>query len=933
MMKFLVLILVVFISFLGRGQNVSIYVYSAGVGIPAVGLYEPFFGVGNVNVTSGGPIADYSPYDIVLFNAWGAGFAAADVTNLVSYIQGGGHVCLSTEGASVVGGGRFMSSVWNALTGQNITETGAGASGTNSPPRFHNSNGPWGLSPDVSLKGSTTSYASFFGFSPENVTHQRTTTAPSCGDIQGLSAVYPARPNLGDGTLYIQGEIQYPYGNLLNSTEVDMHASALAEMHHTLLTNNQARLTQLNTWQANYVIDEDILNGGQDIEACFDGASYSLTAPTGYDTYLWNTGATTETISVTQSGTYSILTSGTLPMCDGIDTIEVLLHMPAVSKFKSDTVCLGTVTTFTNQSTIADPETIASYLWNFGDGNTDATENPTHTFLTEGNHSVNLKVTSTYGCEHDTTITVVVNAQPTASFTTVDDCVYSAAVFTDASSISSGSITEWNWNFGDVMPVTTIQSTDQNPTYSYPTSTISNYLVTLSIKSDEGCEATFSSSSNRFFKPEINVVALPDCEGEEITFTNTSVADFSHINYNSWVWSYGDGTALESSENGTHTYTASGYYNVTLISSTSDGCVDDTVFQNLYVYPIPDAQFVATSVCVNAGATNFINMSTVQGGTIDSYSWDFGDGVGTSTSLIPMYSYETAGIYDVVLEVTSNYGCTNEVTSQAQVYEKPEAAFTATSPEGCTGLCIDFSDNSTSNATSINSYFWIFGNGQVFTEETPTICLDNISHTIDDVFDVRLIVSNDLGCKDTVLESDYITIHPNPLAVFEADPMETNMYFSEIDYTNLSEGGETYSWSYGDGEESTVFEEQHVFADTGSYVSSLIVTTEFGCKDTIDTLVRINPVLNVYVPSAFTPNNDGVNDVFFVKGFAIEEKGFSFSVFDRWGLLIYHTEKFVGWDGTYKGIPSPDDVYIYQVTLKDFEGKPQEYKGHFTLLR
>ncbi len=898
--------------------------------------YVSLFGAGNVNFTGGGALTDYTGYDIVILRSFNNNYTIAEANAIVSFVQGGGHAVLSTEGSEMSGGGtgRFMSSTWNMLTGQNITETNQDASGTYSPPRFHNSNGPWQLSPDQALDNSTGTYGSFANLNPLNVTHQRNTSAPTCANIEGICAVYPSRPNLGDGTLYIQGEYWYPsdfFGS--NGPALAAHLKALCKMHHTLLTNNQAELDILNTWQANYVIDEDFLNNGQDIEECFNGSTYVLTAPTGYDTYLWSTGATTESISVTQSGTYSIITTGTLPMCDGKDTIKIKLHKPAFVKFKTDTVCLGSVTTFVNESETIAPETIATTLWDFGDGTTDNTISPTHTFLTEGNHSVNLKETTTYGCDHDTIITVVVNAQPTANFTTTDDCVYSDAVFTDASSISTGTIDSWKWNFGDVTPVTTIQSTVQNPTHLYPISTTDNYLVTLTVKSDKGCEATFSSSSNRFFKPEINVTAFPDCQGEEITFTNTSVTDFPYINYNSWVWSYGDGSALESTENGSHIYTSSGHYNVTLIASTSEGCVDDTVFQNIYVYPIPEAQFVATSVCVNGGATNFINMSTVQGGTIDSYSWDFGDGVGTSTSLIPMYNYQTANNYNVTLEVTSNYGCTDQVTAQAQVYEKPEAKLTSSTPEGCTGLCIDFSDNSISNATSIDSYFWIFGNGTVFTEETPTICLDNISHITDDVFDVRLIVTNDLGCKDTLLEQDYITVHPNPLAVFEATPMETNMYFSEIEYTNLTEGGDAYNWSYGDGKESTVFEEHHIFADTGSYTSSLIATSIYGCKDTMDTLIKITPVLNVYIPSAFTPDNDGVNDVFFVKGFAIDEKDFSFSIFDRWGTLIYHTDQFVGWDGTYKGSPAPQDTYIYKVSLKDFEGKPKEYNGHFSLLR
>ena len=114
----------------------------------------------------------------------------------------------------------------------------------------------------------------------------------------------------------------------------------------------------------------------------------------------------------------------------------------------------------------------------------------------------------------------------------------------------------------------------------------------------------------------------------------------------------------------------------------------------------------------------------------------------------------------------------------------------------------------------------------------------------------------------------------------------------------------------------------------------LIVVTNNDCRDTAELEVTITAVLNVYVPSAFTPNGDGVNDFFFVEGFAIDFNNFEFLIFDRWGSLMYRTIENKPWDGTYKGELAPQDVYVYRIRLRGLgDKKDNEYEGHFSLLK
>lgn len=932
-MRLLIITLFLLIPGYVYSQPVNIYVYSAGVGVPANAIYSPFFGAGNVNVTNGGPIANYAPYDIVIFNAWGAGFSAANVASLVTYIQGGGHVVLSTEGAGVAGGGRFMSSVWNALTGQAITETGAGASGTGSPPRFHNSNGPWHLSPDVNLTGSTTSYASFANLYPLNVTHQRNLGVPSCGNIEGLSATFPARPNLGDGTLYIQGEIQYPYGNYQNSAQVTTHASALAEMHFALVTNNQQLLTQLNTWDANLVVDDNFI--GNDTSICkTDFIPFIKTCPP-YASYSWedlqgNVLATSANYTIIDSGTYLIRTTGTFPQCDGLDTLHVKFKSNPFSSFTVNSVCEGEQNVFSNTSTIDAPGVNLSTLWDFGDGNADNGMSPSHLYTTSGTYNVQLTSTSDENCVDDTIVSVVVNAKPIANFSIVDDCLYNNPAFTESSIVSSGVIASWNWNFGDVLPSTTVQSTDQVPTYVYTQD--GSYDITLIVITDNGCNDTIVQSTNRYPVPQVSFTSVPACKNDSVLFTNTSMIN-APDNITSWVWNYGDGSALVSQFEKNHKYLQDGYFNVTLIASSNNGCVSD-VTNFTQVYPLPVAEFSNTTTCENGGMTNFFNSSTISQGSIITYSWDFDDNGIVSNSQFASYDYSLAGIYDVELAIETADGCKDTVNHNVEVTPKPEANFIANIKEECFPYCTQFQDNSQSNATSVTDYFWIFGNGQVETMQNPEVCFENISHVDDAVYDVSLIVTNDVGCKDTIVETNYITVWPKPLAEFVVDPSETDMYNSLINFQNLSEGGDSYFWNYGDGVQSSLFEDVHQYADTGVFIPQLIVVTNNDCRDTADLEVKIKAVLNVYVPSAFTPNGDGVNDSFFVEGFAIDFNNFEFLIFDRWGTLMYRTIENKAWDGTYKGELAPQDVYVYRIRLRGLgDKKDNEYEGHFSLLK
>jgi gliding motility-associated-like protein len=118
----------------------------------------------------------------------------------------------------------------------------------------------------------------------------------------------------------------------------------------------------------------------------------------------------------------------------------------------------------------------------------------------------------------------------------------------------------------------------------------------------------------------------------------------------------------------------------------------------------------------------------------------------------------------------------------------------------------------------------------------------------------------------------------------------------------------------------------------GQYEVTLVSTNQWGCSDTIVHTVYIDDDFAFYIPNAFSPNGDGVNDLFSGKGYGI--KDYVMYIFDRWGEKIYETTDLSkGWDGTYKGEEAQQDVYVYRVDIIDIHGEKHKYRGHFTLIR
>ncbi|HPA31813.1 MAG TPA: PKD domain-containing protein, partial [Bacteroidia bacterium] len=322
----------------------------------------------------------------------------------------------------------------------------------------------------------------------------------------------------------------------------------------------------------------------------------------------------------------------------------------------------------------------------------------------------------------------------------------------------------------------------------------------------------------------------------------------------------------------------------------------------------------------------FNNSSTISSGSINGFQWLFGDS-SSSQATNPEHTFTPAGNYVVTLIATSDQGCIDSTQATVVIHQNPVAQFQYANHAGCGPLPVQFYDYSQSPDGSIVNWDWSFGDGNADSVQNPL----NI-YTQTGVYNVVLTVTSQYGCVNADTALNAVTVYPNPIAGFTPDPHETNILNPVINFINQSIGAISWDWTFGDGHSSDIYSPTHAYGDTGWYNVSQIVVNSFGCRDSAFDKVYIAPITTFYIPNAFTPNNDGTNEEFDIKGINILD--YTLLINDRWGELIFEGDN-KGWDGRVKGksTAAKQDVYVYTVVAKDVFGKYHKLVGHVTLLR
>ena len=721
--------------------------------------------------------------------------------------------------------------------------------------------------------------------------------------------------------------------------------------------------------------------------------------------------------AITDTGTYTIrLMVYDVNGCR--DTTEKTITITDIyAGFMSDTTtgCLPLTINLTDTSKSVSP--IASWSWNYDDGNTGTGETSSHTFTEVTSFfDIELTVTDTLGCV-DTEKLRINAIIPDSNFTVNDRtiCVGDEVTFNLNNENSMSSAV---WSFGN-------QGTanDLNPTFQFDTS--GDYTINVQLTDTNGCIAE-RTITNYVFVDDYPIVGFTSvitdngdtinnesviCYPEQVTFTDTSISTFGVTSFGSRTWDLGVSSPIVPSESVSWNYNKPGDYYITLIEETSNGCRDTVLDTISVVGPVANFSLSETLICVGDEITFDIIDST----DVFAYQWDFGNGAGTDTILTnDVLSSEVSNQYFEVplggntvatlIIWSKDFVCDYPVKNNISVHNV-EAKFEFEDSTVCLNDEVVFNDSSLT--TGSTNYFWDIGDGNTSTSTEPFSQSYENSGT--GTYSVVLTLNDPItGCKDTMIKT--LEILPRPVV----SATDGEMCFGDSALITAS-GALSYSWNdpieilYPDSSASyaladqtitytvtgtdtngcvetaqstvTVVEEQDLIEERECIIIGENATIGFDygpgftydwttgptdflvCKDCAVQTITITeevdsieyevtysdrlgcfPKVDKYtvcvedkytfdVPSAFTPNGTGENNVVYIKGHGVQELIY-FRIYNRWGEMVFETNDInQGWDGTYKGNAQDMETFVYQAKVQFYNDKFGEKGGEITLIR
>jgi len=559
--------------------------------------------------------------------------------------------------------------------------------------------------------------------------------------------------------------------------------------------------------------------------------------------------------------------------------------------------CDGFSFTFENQNT--SPLNL-TYFWDFGDGNTSTDETPTHLYADTGVYPIKLIVNKNGPCTDSTTSVLSVYPGYFPNFNSNSPvCKDKPVNFHDLTTANYGFANQWSWNFGD--PTTSADTSHlKNPTYTY--SNPGSYQITLTVKSSKGCMDTISKTVEIVEQPSFNISNdTLICSIDTLQLSAVASSPGSIVwspNYN--INNINSFTPLVSPDVTT-------VYHATF--SDNSGCVGQkSVTVN-----------VVDFVTLNAGAdtticrTDTIHLNPTGNGL--KFEWTPTATLDDPNVRNPLANPLAPSTTYTVTAHIGNCSATDQVVVKTIPY--PTAVVS-----GDAAIC--FGNSVTLHASGGSSYVWLpvtYLNNPLLASPTVVSPLSSMAYTV--------AVRDTLGCPKPVFKTVNVIVTQ---LIADAGPRDTSIVINQP-LQLFGTGGETYHWDpplYLNNANISNPVSQPL--DNISYV--LTVSNSAGCSstDTID-VVLYKMAADIYVPSAFTPNGDGLNDI--LKPLALGMQNIEyFRVYNRWGELIYSTTVFgQGWDGTYKKADQPSGTYVWQAAGWDYLNKFHEKKGTVVLIR
>lgn len=533
---------------------------------------------------------------------------------------------------------------------------------------------------------------------------------------------------------------------------------------------------------------------------------------TSSDAWLWSFGDGTSSTAYnayhyyTQLGYHDVTLTAYKNVCSSSFTIPNALYVPNRSAdftYMQTQSCLPLLINFQDLSVDA-----VSWRWDFGDGDTSVLQSPSHVFVKAPNGPITLTITDVNGCKVSITKPniQVTNADFHVNFT--HGCNPAAIVFAD----SSINPLSWQWDFGDGTT-----SNLQNPTHIYTVDGL--YNIELIVESSSGCFDTLNVdtmisvlTSTAMFTADSTTGCLPLL----VNFHDSS------LNAVNWAWDFGDGSS-STLMNPSHIYSTPGIYTVKLIATNANGCADTLVRTNYITVNGAVPQFTVSSA---TGCSPFTVAFADQSLGAIGWIWNFGDGNIDSVQN-PIHIFADTGTYVVSLYAIGAYGCSSIYTfpQPITVASAPLAQFAKSDTIGCAPFTVSFNEL----GTSADSLIWLMGDGTVLYGSNPSYI-----YSLPGVYFVTLIAKNNAGCSATVVDSVAIMVSSKPQALFSTSVQEGCDPLL-VSFINESSGldNPSFIWYFGNGDTSNSINPDYIYAASGTFTPSLVITNQGGCYDSL----------------------------------------------------------------------------------------------------
>lgn len=632
-----------------------------------------------------------------------------------------------------------------------------------------------------------------------------------------------------------------------------------------------------------------------------------------------------------------------------MNTVEVKPSMEIA--FSSNIVCQGEETQLIADLIQPENDQVAEWQWFFGD-NTDTIVNSDtiyHQYPSGGTFYATLIGVDEGGCE-----TIVINQAvnvypgPVVDYFIPEASCSDPSKFYNHSIANADSIILYHFEYGDGTYETFNSSNYPDPLeHSYPAGA-NEYTAIISLTNSNGCMQTAEFVVERESCIDLSFdFSNPACLGQEVQFVNQSYVNNEGVTIDSIIWNFGDGVIyelpIEEGDTVYHTYTTVGMKDVEmkLIATNEFGDFTVGTTKGLYINETPNAAFdIQENLMCSRDSIHFIDHSWVFNGEIVGWRWNFGDQYSErDTSYIqnPAYRYEFGGEYQPSLMAISDSGCTNSTDREININPSPMNHLFADRDFGCGPENeIFFRDTALLEEGDIAYYQWIFGfNDTVYTD------VDSLHHQLEiGNYNVISRVVSELGCSGVDSISGF-NVYDKPIADFGYYPEDPSIREPEVYFNDRSLGTvspvEYYHWDFGDENDTIGLDPMHIYQDTGSFRVILTIQDQNGCVDTISNTLYVDPVFSFYMPNAFSPNDNGLNDAFGPVGSYFQDTDYEFLIYSRWGELLFETrDPMEHWKGDFQTSSQnqvPLGVYSWIIRVKDSFNNEHVYKGIVTLVR